>query len=330
MDNSERILRLVQESNRIVITSHRNPDGDSVGSSLGLARFLKSIGKSPVICHPDATPNFIKWLVDDGEIEIFDENEEAVKELMISADLIFCLDYNGSSRMGKEMGDLLDSCSGNKIMIDHHPNPSLDCDISVSKPEVGSTSQLILEWIRDIGKIDMVNPKMGAPMYLGMVTDTGSFRFSSVSGDTHELVAYLLKNGLKHTEIHERTFDNNRLDQLKLRGFAIAEKTEIVKGGLAIISLTQEELKRFNYIKGDTEGLVNVGLSIEGVRASVLVLEKDDAVKLSFRSLGDLAINGLAREHFDGGGHLNAAGGISFVSIEETIDKIKAIAPAYL
>ena len=327
---AQEIVESILKAEKIVITSHKSPDGDSIGSSLGMLRFIRSLGKNAVICHPDACPSFIEWLKGDDEILDFDSNQAVVTSEMMSADLLFCLDYNGSGRMGKEMGELLLAATGKKIMIDHHPEPEDIFDLAASHTEVCSTSQLIVELIVKSGHSDKLNKEIGTPLYLGIVTDTGSFRFSSVNSRTHELVALLLQHGVKHAEIHDNTFDHNRLDQMKLRGFAIAERLEVLEAErMAIVALSEADLDRFNYIKGDTEGLVNVALSIDGVDVAVMLSESDGKVKMSFRSMGDIVVNTFARDHFEGGGHANAAGGISFLSLHETVEKIKQLAPGY-
>lgn len=327
---SKEIVESILSAEKIVITSHKSPDGDSIGSSLGMLRFIRSLGKKAVICHPDSCPTFIEWLKSGDEILDFDSNQDLVTFEMMSADLLFCLDYNGSGRMGKEMGAVLLAATGKKIMIDHHPEPEDIFDLAASHPEVCSTSQLIVELIVQSGNSAKLSKEIGTPLYLGIVTDTGSFRFSSVDARTHELVALLLQNGVNQAEIHENTFDHNRLDQMKLRGFAIAERLEVMPlERLAIVALSEVDLARFNYIKGDTEGLVNSALSIEGVDVAIMLTESDGKVKMSFRSLGNIVVNAFARDHFEGGGHSNAAGGISFLSLEETVEKIKHLAPTY-
>lgn len=330
MKLAKEIVKSIQDAEKIVITSHRSPDGDSVGSSLGMLRFIRTLGKDATICHPDACPSFIEWLKQGDEIIDFDANQAKVISAMNNADLIFCLDYNGSGRLGKEMGGVLLAADGKKIMIDHHPGPEDIFDLSASHPEVCSTSQLIVELILESGYENVLNQAIGTPLYLGIVTDTGSFRFSSVTPRTHELIAKLLNNGVKQAEVHENSFDHNRLDRMKLRGYAIAEKLEVLPNeDLAIVSLSELDLERFNYVKGDTEGLVNLALSIEGVSVAVLLTEKDGKVKMSFRSMGSIVVNKFAGDHFEGGGHMNAAGGVSFLSLEETIEKLKALAPTY-
>ncbi len=324
------ILELVGKSDKIVITSHRSPDGDSIGCSLGLYRFLKALGHDPVICHPDPCPPFLEWLKEGDEIIDFEQDSERVTAEMASADLIFCLDYNGAGRVGREMSELLVNAKAKKIMIDHHPSPDDFVDISASHPDVCSTSQLIIELIVKSDNSNVLNEAIGTPLYLGIVTDTGSFRFSSVTPRTHELLALLLEKGVNHSVVHEKTFDNNRLDRMKLRGFAISEKLEFIpEYGVVMLPLTAEELDLFNYQKGDTEGLVNVALSIEGASVAILMSEKDGKVKLSFRSLGTIKVNGLAKDHFEGGGHANAAGGITSDSIDDTLAKIRGLVPTY-
>jgi phosphoesterase RecJ-like protein len=324
------IVELIRQSNKIVITSHKSPDGDSVGSSLGMYRFLQGLGKESVICHPDPCPPFIEWLKDGDEIVDFDNDPQRVTDYMADADLIFCLDYNGAGRVGSEMSELLTQATAKKVMIDHHPFPETFFDISASHPEVCSTAQLIMELIVLSGNEALLNERVGTPLYLGIVTDTGSFRFSSVTSRTHELLGLLLEKGVKHSEVHEKTFDNNRLDRMKLHGYAIAERLEIIpEYGIALVPLTEADLERFNYKKGDTEGLVNVALSVEGVSAAILMAEKDGKVKMSFRSLGSIPVNVFAKENFDGGGHANAAGGISSLSVDETLNKIKSLIPSY-
>lgn len=331
MLEAKEVKDLIIASEKIVITSHKSPDGDSIGSSMALFHYLKKLGKKPVICHPDPRPAFIDWVVGDVDIITFDQNPEKVQELMIAAELIFCLDYNGSNRLGKDMGDVLDKCSAKKVMIDHHPNPDEFVDVAISVPTTCSTCQLIYEVIVGAGDRELIDAQIGEAIYLGIMTDTGSFRFSSVEPRTHEILAHLLSVGVNHTLVHENTFDNVRIDKLKLRGYATSEKLEVIPElGVAIISLTDPELEKFNYIKGDTEGLVNVALSVEGVKAAVFLAEKDGLIKMSFRSKGDLAINKLAVDHFSGGGHINAAGGISELSMEDTILKLKKALADYV
>ncbi len=330
MKEAQAILDEIHRAKRIVITSHRAPDGDSIGSSVAMYHFLIALGKNPVICHPDPSQSSLDWVKENVNIFDYENDSERVKQEMLGADLIFCLDYNGAMRMGEAMGTLLNSCTGKKIMIDHHPHPDDFVDIAVSNTTVGSTSELIYELIAASGNLELMNVSIGTPIYLGIMTDTGSFRFSSVSARTHEILSHLLAVGVEHTSIHENTFDNVHLDSLKLRGFAMSEKLKVVPGyRIAYISLTEDELSKFNYKKGDTDGLVNIALSVEGVRVAVFFSEKDGEIKISFRSKDRIPVNSIASEQFSGGGHLNAAGGFSTMSIEETINKFIELVPKY-
>jgi len=329
MIEAKNIVQAINASDRIVITSHRSPDGDSIGSSLGLARFIKALGKEVEICHPDPCPDFLEWTKRNDTIFDYDSSEDLVTQKLMGADLIFSLDYNAANRLGSHMGEVLIASSAKKIMIDHHLDPDDFAEITVSEPTVCSTCQLIYELVDASGNIALLDSEMAEPIYLGIMTDTGSFRFNSVKPRTHEIAASLIRTGLNHTNVHESTYDGNRIDKLKLRGFAIAEKLEVVSDyGVAILSLTSDEMDRFNYIKGDTEGLVNIALSVEGVTTAVFFSEKDGSVKISFRSKG-APVNVIANEHFDGGGHKFAAGGISEMSMDETLEKFKSLIPKY-
>jgi phosphoesterase RecJ-like protein len=329
MKEAKDIVRSILEADHIVITAHRSPDGDSIGSSLALARFVKALGKKSDICHPDPCPAFLEWAKRDEIIIDHDSNEALVEQKMNDADLLFALDYNGSNRLGRDMGELFDKASGKKIMIDHHLDPDNFVDISASYPKTCSTAQLVYELIDASENLELLNEEIAEAIYLGIMTDTGSFRFNSLTSRTHEILAELLKTGMYHTNVHESTYDNNRIDKLKLRGYAIAEKLELVKKyKIAILSLTNEELMRFNYIKGDTDGLVNVALSVEGVEVAVMFTEKDGDIKISFRSKGG-PVNEIANDHFNGGGHKFAAGGVSNLSMTETIEKFKSLIPEY-
>ena len=320
----------IKAASHIVITAHKSADGDSIGSSLGLLYFIEKLGKKATICHPDKAPEFLYWL-DTSSILLMDENPELVTEHMKKADLIFCLDYNATNRVGPEMQTLLEEATCNKIMIDHHLNPEDFPTITVSEPAVCSTSQLIVELIEQSGHIDLLDQKIGTPLYLGILTDTGSFRFNSVQPRTHEVLAKLLAAGVEHHLIHEKLSDNNTESRLRLQGYAMSKKLEILyDNNVGIISLSKEELAEYNYKKGDTDSLANLVLSIKGIRAAVVFTERDGIMKISFRSKGaDNPVNILAKEHFNGGGHANASGGMSNLTIDETLEKLKKLIPDF-
>ena len=320
----------IQAASNIVITAHKSADGDSIGSSLGLLHFIEKLGKKAVICHPDKAPDFLYWL-DTTRIVLMDEAPEEVTALLKNADLIFCLDYNAISRVGPEMQVLLAEASCKKIMIDHHLHPEEFPTITVSETTASSTSQLIVELIEQSGHLNLLDEKIGTPLYLGILTDTGSFRFNSVQPRTHEILAKILAAGVQHHLIHEKLSDNNTETRLRLQGYAMSEKLEILyENNVGIISLSKEELAKYHYKKGDTDSLANLMLSIKGIIAAVVFTERDGIMKISFRSKGaENPVNVLAKEHFNGGGHANASGGMSELTVAETLDKLKKLLPEY-
>lgn len=326
----QQIADTIAAANNIVITAHKSPDGDSVGSSIGLYRFIQKLQKNVSICHPDKAPSFLNWLEDLDDILVFEEQPEAVKQKIQDTDLLICLDYNHFSRVGEGMQQVLESYTGTIILIDHHLHPAPITELMLSNTDVCSTCQLVYEMIRQSDKANLLDAHIATPLYLGIVTDTGSFRFPSVEPRTHQIVAEMLELGVIHYKVHENTFDNNTVDKLKLRGYATSEKLEIIHNNrIALIALSQEELNRFNYQKGDTEGLVNVALSIDGVKAAVLLTEQNEQIRMSFRGKDEYEVNIIAAEQFGGGGHKYAAGGVSTCSLAATIEKLKQEIPTY-
>ena len=276
----------IKNASNIIITSHKSADGDSIGCSLGLLHFIEKLGKKATICHPDPAPSFLYWL-DSSPIVLMTEDPENVTSLMEGADLIFCLDYNATNRVGNDMQALLEAATCKKVMIDHHLNPEDFPTLAVSETTASSTSQLIVELIEQSGNIDLLDEKIGTPLYLGILTDTGSFRFSSVMPRTHEILAKLLAGGVQHHLVHEQLGDNNTETRLRLQGYAMSEKLEVMADyKVCIISLTKEELARLSYVKGDTDNLANLCLSIKGMKAAIVFTERDGIMKISFRSKG--------------------------------------------
>lgn len=305
-----------------IITTHKSPDGDAVGSSVAWYHFLKKIGKNPLVVFPDQPASFLLPFLANVSYTIFDKDSKQVVDFSVNSDLLFCLDYNGTGRVGSTMESFVKDFAGQKVMIDHHPNPEDFCEIIISRTQICSTAQLIYECISEMNFTDLMDAEIGKGIYLGIMTDTGSFRFPSVDKNTHLILAKLIEIGVKHYEIHEAIYDVNTIDRLQLRGYAIAEKLEIHKDyPLGIITLSKEEQERFHCQKGDTEGLVNVILSIEGISVAVFFKEENDGVKLSFRSKGSFYVNEFAAKHFGGGGHKYAAGGISSSDLTVTINQ---------
>ena len=322
----ETILEFIKTSEKIVITSHKSPDGDSLGSSLSLFRFIKKINPQVVVCHPDRASAAFQWLEDVQCIQLYKEQKEEVIKSIQESDLIFCLDYNSFDRLGEEFGEIVQNSKAKKILIDHHQNPTISASVAISETSIASTSELIFELIEQSGNGESLDQDIARYIYLGIMTDTGSFRFPSVSARTHEIVSKLLNTGLAHAHIHESIFDVNSLDRIKLKSYAIVEKLEVLKDSpIGIITLENAELNQFNYQKGDTEGLVNTILSIENIMVAALFIEAEDGIKISFRSKGKYFVNELASVYFNGGGHKYAAGGFSLESILQTKDRFKAI-----
>jgi len=327
----DKSLTWIKSAKNIVITSHKSPDGDSIGSSLSFYFFLKNLGINSTICHPDKMAYFLQWLEGSSDILTLEEHSDEVKTQFENADLIFCLDYNHPSRIGK-MTELLVDSDAHKIMIDHHQNPDTDfVDILFSDPKNSSTSQLIYEYIEKLNYLDLIDSKVGTPMYCGIMTDTGSFRFPSTTAKTHKIIGDLINKGVNNSKIHENTFDTNSISKLKLNGYAISEKLVILPSkDVAYISLSAKELKDHKYTKGDTEGLVNVALGINGIKMAVFFKEDDGYVKISFRAKGNTFVNEMASTHFHGGGHIYASGGKFDGSLENAIQKFVTVVKNYV
>lgn len=324
-------LEQIGEADLIVITAHQNPDGDAVGSLLGLMHILKFANKNCVCVLPDRFPDFLKWMPGTDQIIFFDESTEKATELLNTANLIFCLDYNGADRTGKEMGPVLKSAKGFKIMIDHHPMPEDFCNLTINQPDDCSTCQLIYRFIATLGYENHIGKEAATCLYTGIVTDTGSFRYPSTKAITHQIAGKLIGAGANNGEIHILLFDTNTESRLRLTGFALTQKLVVLKEhATAYFVLTEKELADHNYAKGDTEGLVNYGLSIGGIKFAAIFMETDKLIKISFRSKGNVPVNEFMSQHFSGGGHKNAAGGRSNKSLDVTIQEFLSLIPSFM
>ncbi len=303
-----------------LITTHKGPDGDAVGSVVAWAAYAKRCGKDHLILFPDQPAAYLCPFLEGYNWEVFTTDKD------YKGDLLFALDYNSSSRLGEEMSVWFDSQTLIKVMFDHHPNPADFVQIPVSIPTSCSTTEVIYRVLEDLGQRDQIDLHVAKGLYLGLLTDTGSFRFPSVSAQTHRMAAHLLDLGLEHHLIHEAIYDVNSVTRLQLRGYAIAEKLQLFPNyRIGIMSLSKDDLKRFDYQKGDTEGLVNVILSIEGYDLGVFLMETEDGVKLSFRSKGQRFVNTFAQAHFNGGGHQYAAGGFLAADLKTTLAKLESL-----
>lgn len=310
-------------SANVIITTHHKPDADAIGSSLGLYLFLSKMKFNVTVITPTDFAGFLQWMKGANDIINFEGNENRCEELTNKADFIFCLDFNHLSRIN-DYGGIVSKSNAKKILIDHHQFPQGFEDFTYWDDKASSTCELVYRWIKDIDKENQIDKDIASCLYTGIMTDTGSFRFSNCSADTHQIVANLMNYGVDHVWIHDKIYDSFTEDRVKFIGYAISQKLEILpEYRTAIITINSDELKKYKIQTGDTEGLVNYGLSIEGIKFAILVIDRTKMVKMSFRSKGSFAANQFAMNHFNGGGHFNAAGGSSTLSFEETISAIK-------
>ena len=332
LNELNQLKALLASPNRFIVLAHKSPDGDAVGSAAGFYKFLLNLSCKAHVVLPDLPSDTLLPFMADTDCLYFSEQPDVVKTLFKESSVLICLDFNAPSRAG-DMHALIEEFSGVKIMIDHHPEPDAFADLMISDVTNSSTCQLIYECIELMDLTHAIDQHVARALYLGIMTDTGSFRFPSVNAKTHHILAELMSTGIAHWQIHQDVYDNNRIDQLQLRGYAISEKLVLLNKEknpipAGYISLTKEELSRFNYKTGDTEGLVNVILSLEGIKVGVLIQEKSDGIKMSFRSKDGVFVNELAKQHFNGGGHKYAAGGISFDSMEVTLSRLLSLMEA--
>ncbi|MDP2422845.1 MAG: bifunctional oligoribonuclease/PAP phosphatase NrnA [Bacteroidales bacterium] len=327
MTNSylQKLNEVISGSNQILIITHFNPDGDAIGSTLALHHYLAARGKKTAMLVPNAFPEFLSFLHGSERIVIFDEHPLKAKKLVETADLVFCVDLSALNRL-KEIAQLLQNSAAPRILVDHHPDPEDDFTYKISRIEVSSTSELIYELIIDLGDEKMIDKKMAECLFVGIMTDTGSFSFSCNYPSTFRIVSNLLETGINAELIHQKVYDTFSEDRLRLLGFCLSEKLVVLKDyGTAYIALSRHDLEYFNFKPGDTEGVVNYALSIKGIVFAALFTEKDDIVRISFRSKGDFSVNDFARTHFNGGGHKNAAGADSYKSLDETLSNFITI-----
>ena len=318
------INQLLKPENKIVIITHYNPDGDAIGSSLGLKHFLKQKGLQAEVIVPNDFPKFLKWMPEAKKIIIADYKRKQAGEAIYNADVIFILDFNASNRSGNLVGPWIEKARATKILIDHHQQPE-DFDFVYSDTSIPATSQMVYHFIEALDDEKFVNQDIADCLYTGIMTDTGGFRFRSTSATTHRIIANLIEKGADPAMITSNTWDTNTVSRLHLLSL-ILSRIEVVKDGkVAILWLKRDELKEFGFQKGDTEGFVNYGLSIMGTQVSAFFMEDlyEDFIKISFRSKEDVDVNQFSRKYFNGGGHINAAGGKYFKSIEDTIEDFK-------
>lgn len=323
------INQLLQSPKKMVIVPHKNPDGDAIGSTLGLYHYLRIHHQEAVIIAPNDYPEFLKWMPGEDTILKYDTNTEACDALIQNADVIFTLDFNALNRTG-DMELALKASSAIKIMIDHHQQPDDYATYMYSDVSMSSTCEMVYHFIDMLDDTNLINQNIATCLYTGIMTDTGSFRFSSTTSETHRVTAFLIDKGAQHAEIHNAVMDSNSFERMQLLGCALSNLNVIPESRTAYITLSQDELNTFNYKKGDTEGFVNYALSLNNIIFAAIFIEdkQNKIIKISLRSKGHFSVNEFARSHFEGGGHTNAAGGKSDLSLPETVEKFISILPA--
>lgn len=318
-----------EPNSRILITTHHKPDGDALGSSLALWKFLKNLGFEVTVISPTDYGDYLHWLPNQEHIINFELAYETSKALVDQADYVFCLDFNALSRIN-QLGELIQASKAKKIMIDHHQEPEGFDDFRYWTTHTTSTAQLVEEFIVMWKGEQAIDADIATCLYTGIMTDTGSFRFDSVTPHTHRTVAALIEKGAKNSIIHQEIYDNFSLERLQFIGHCLANKLEIIPElNTAVMAVTREELQRYKIQTGDTEGLVNYGLSIKGIEFSALFIDRTKLVKISFRGSGTFPCNEFSRDHFQGGGHFNASGGQSTEGLVAAVARFKRILPEY-
>jgi phosphoesterase RecJ-like protein len=329
MENLEQLKGLLNIPKYIVITAHRNPDGDAIGSCLGLYHFLSRNGHTVRVVLPSEYPANFGWMKDVEQVFIYDLQPDKSKEVFEKADMVFCLDFNSLDRIDKLGEYLMEMKKTTTVLIDHHIDPEPFADFVLSDTSASSTSELIYDFIHLLGKGKEIDPVIGDCLYTGIVTDTGSFKYST-SPKLFRIVAQLLEIGVDDYALQELIFNCLPEKQLRLLGHCLANRMEILEEfGTGIITLTRKDYERFNIQRGDTEGIVNFLLKMKKVKVAAFITEQPNIVKLSLRSKGAFSVQEIASAHFKGGGHRNAAGGYSYLGLRKTVAKFKEILPSF-
>ena len=318
------IQLLLATPKKIAIIPHRGPDGDAIGSTLGLYHFLLKNNHHPTVIAPNDFPDFLAWIPGSETVKIFEKDTENCTKILEEAEIIFTLDFNAFHRTG-EMEHTLAKLTAPFIMIDHHQKPDDYAAYMYSDTAFGSTCEMVYNFISFLDKKQDLDKTIGTCLYTGILTDSGSFRFPGTTGNTHRIIAELIDLGVENTQIPVMLFDNSSYSRLQLLGRALQNLKVLEENKTSYTTLAQTELDAFHYVKGDTEGIVNYGLSIKGIDFTAIFIENKDEniIKISFRSQGGFDVNQFARDHFNGGGHSNAAGGRSELSMEETVKKFE-------
>jgi bifunctional oligoribonuclease and PAP phosphatase NrnA len=330
MQNVNALKELLSSPKKIVITTHHKPDADALGSSLALWGYLRKKGHKATVITPTDYPTFLNWMNGNDEVIVFNQGNEARSQKLVDeSEVIFCLDFNALSRIN-ELGEIIRKSKAQKVLIDHHLEPEAFADYSFSDTSAAATAVLIYKLILGMGDRLYFDTCIGEAIYAGILTDTGGFRHPTTNSEVHLIIADLINLAVDVSKIHRLIYDNNSESRLRFLGYALLNKLVILpEFHTAYIAISREELEKFNSQTGDTEGFVNYALSLEGVVFAAVIIERPDAVKISFRSKGDFSVSNFARLHFEGGGHKNASGGKSDTTLEKTVEKFINILPVY-
>jgi len=320
---------LKSSSKSIVLVPHMHPDGDAMGSVLGLWRVLQNYGLKVKVVSPTKYPEFYHWMDGHDQVTIYSHHPKQAARIIEESDLLICMDFNQLSRLG-DMKPLVENYQGKKVLIDHHPNPGNFTDLVFSDVTCSSTAELIFSMLQSTDFNSFVDRNAATSFFTGIMTDTGSFDFNVSDPRTFEAVAELTRLGIDQLDIHSRVYDNYSVDRMKLMGFCISNRMTVYpQYHAAVMYITLEDQKAFNFKTGDNEGFVNMPLSIKGVVFSALFTEKDKYTKVSFRSKGEFAVNEVSEKYFNGGGHRNAAGGELYASLQETLALFEKLLPEF-
>ena len=321
---------LLQDPKKVVIIGHKNPDGDAVGATLGLYWFLLALGHKPTVVMPNDFPDFLKWLPGNDQIVNFEQDPALVTEILAKTELICTLDFNDLSRVGS-LEALLQESTKPFVMIDHHQQPSNYAVLTWSDPTMSSTSEMVAHLIEAWSGWSILSTAMATNLYTGIMTDTGSFKFPATTAKTHRVVAALIEAGANHSAIHQAVYDNQSPGRMKLLGRALSNMVIKQDWQTAYTFLSQSDLDQCDFKKGDSEGFVNYALQLEGIKFALIFIENksERIIKISLRSIGDFSVNEFARNHFSGGGHLNAAGGRYEGKLSEAIEHLLNHLPDY-
>jgi len=317
----ERLVEIIGENNFFVLTCHAGPDGDALGSTLGMAQYLKTLGKETAVVIPDAFPDFLAWLPESQEIVRFDKYPEKAKLMIATADVIVAMDYNALSRVD-DMGEVIGKAKGTKVLVDHHLQPDHFCDLEFSYPQLSSTCEVVFRLVYAMGGYNQLTKAACECIYAGMMTDTGCFSYGPCTQEVYLIISMLLQKEINKDRIYNKVFNNYSEGRLRLMGYVLYEKMRVFpEHHAALITLSREEMARFNFNKGDSEGLVNIPLQMKGIYFSAFLREdtEKDLIRVSLRSQGTFPCNKFAAHYFNGGGHLNASGGQHDGTLQEAV-----------